>query len=134
MANISDVEGIGPAYGEKLTAAGVRTLDALLATAGTKKGRVDLASQTGISETLILEWVNRADLARIKGVGSEYADLLEAAGVDSVVELSKRVPANLTAKMVEINEAKHLVRSTPSESAVTAWVEEAKTLERMVHH
>ncbi|MBL8065795.1 MAG: DUF4332 domain-containing protein [Chthonomonadaceae bacterium] len=134
MANIADIEGIGPAYAEKLTAAGVKSLDDLLSTGGSKSGRTGLAEKTGISETLILEWVNRADLARIKGVGSEYADLLEAAGVDSVPELAQRNAANLSAKMAEVNSAKNLVRSLPSETSVADWIEQAKTMDRAVTH
>lgn len=134
MANIKDIEGIGPAYGEKLEAAGVKTDNALLEQGATKAGRSAIAESTGISESKILEWVNRADLARINGIGSEYADLLEASGVDSVPELAQRNGANLHAKMVEVNEAKSLVRSMPSESTVEGWVEQAKGLDRVVTH
>lgn len=134
MANIKDIEGIGPAYGEKLEAAGVKTDSALLKQGASKKGRQELAEKTGISETHILNWVNRADLARIKGIGSEYADLLEASGVDSVPELGQRNAANLHAKMTEVNEEKNLVRSLPSESMVEGWVEQAKGLDRVVTH
>lgn len=134
MANIKDIEGIGPAYGEKLEAAGIKTDNALLEQGASKKGRVEIAEKTGISEKLILEWVNRADLARINGIGSEYADLLEASGVDSVPELAQRNAANLHAKMAEVNEEKSLVRALPSETSVEKWVEEAKTLDRVVTH
>lgn len=134
MANIKDIEGIGPAYGEKLEAAGVKTDSALLEQGASKKGREMIAEKTGISEKMILEWVNRADLARIKGIGSEYADLLEASGVDSVPELAQRNAANLHAKMVEVNESKSLVRAMPSESQVSDWVEQAKGLDRVVTH
>lgn len=134
MANIKDIEGIGPAYGEKLEAAGIKTDDALLKEGAGKKGREAIAEKTGISEKMILEWVNRADLARIKGVGSEYADLLEASGVDTVPELAQRNGANLHAKMNEINEAKKLVRSMPSESMVSDWIDQAKKLDRVVTH
>lgn len=134
MANIKDIEGIGPAYGEKLEAAGVKTDSALLEQGASKKGRQEIAEKTGISETHILNWVNRADLARIKGIGSEYADLLEASGVDSVPELGQRKAANLHAKMTEVNAEKSLVRSLPSESMVEGWVEQAKGLDRVVTH
>lgn len=134
MAKIIDIEGIGPVYAEKLTNAGVKTVEALLETGGTKKGRKELAEATGIDESRILRWVNMADLFRIKGVGEEYADLLEAAGVDTVKELATRRPDNLTAKMAEVNEAKKLVRTVPAQSMVEKWVAEAKTLEPMVSH
>jgi predicted flap endonuclease-1-like 5' DNA nuclease len=134
MTQIADIEGIGPAYAKKLTDAGVHTVEALLQEGSTPTGRTALAEKTGIEHTLILKWVNRADLARIKGVGSEYADLLEASGVDTVVELGKRVPANLLKKMTEINEAKKLVRRLPVEKQVETWVEEAKKLERVVSY
>jgi predicted flap endonuclease-1-like 5' DNA nuclease len=134
MTQIADIEGIGETYAKKLSEAGVRTVEKLLQEGAGAKGRKALAEKTGIKETLILEWVNRADLDRIKGVGSEYADLLEAAGVDTVVELGKRVPANLLKKMEEVNAAKKLVRKMPVESQVTDWVEQAKKLERVVSY
>ena len=134
MASISDVEGIGPKYAEKLSEAGITTTEKLLETGATSKGRKDLAASTGLSGALLLEWVNHVDLMRIKGVGSEYSDLLEAAGVDSVPELSRRVPANLAAKLAEVNEAKNIVRSVPSEKVVTGWVEQAKELPTVVTH
>ncbi len=134
MASISDIEGVGPAYAEKLEAAGVKTVEGLLETAGSKKGREELAASTGIAEANILKWVNHADLFRIKGVAGQFAELLEAAGVDSVPELAQRNAANLAAKMEEVNGAKNLANRTPSESEVEKWVEEAKTLDRAVHH
>jgi predicted flap endonuclease-1-like 5' DNA nuclease len=134
MTQIADIEGIGEAYAKKLTEAGIRTVEILLQEGSEPKGRKALAEKTGIKETLILEWVNRADLDRIKGVGSEYADLLEAAGVDTVVELGKRVPANLLKKMEEVNATKKIVRKMPVESQVADWVEQAKKLERVVSY
>ncbi len=134
VASLSDIEGIGPAYADKLREAGLDTTDELLAAGGTPDGRASIAEKTGIGAGLILEWVNHADLYRLNGVGSEYADLLEAAGVDSVVELAQRNAANLTAKLAEVNEQKNLVRSLPSESQVAGWVEEAKGLDRAVHY
>ena len=134
MSKIADIEGIGPAYAEKLKAANLDTVEELLEAGASKKGREDVAAKSGISEKLILEWVNRADLARIKGVGSEYADLLEASGVDSVPELAQRNAANLTAKMEEVNAAKSLVRKVPTESQVADWVEQAKNLPKVVTH
>lgn len=132
--NIIDVEGIGPVYAAKLGAAGVKTTDDLLARGAKPKGRADLEQATGISHALILEWVNHVDLYRLDGVGSEYSDLLEAAGVDSPVELAHRVPANLAAKLVEINDAKKLVRRVPTEAMVTGWIEQAKSLPKIVEH
>ena len=134
MSQIADIEGIGPAYRDKLVAAGVKTTDALLERAGKPNGRRDLAAATGVSTNLLVEWVNRADLARITGVGSEYADLLEATGVDSPSELAQRVPANLQTKMETVNTEKKLVRSVPTLAQVERWVAEAKTLPKRVEH
>jgi len=134
MASIIDIEGIGPDYAKKLKKVGVHTTGALLKRGATEQGRKDLAEDTGISKKLILEWVNHADLYRIKGVGEEYSDLLEEAGVDTVVELSKRVGANLYAKMVEVNQAKELVRRLPTESQVYDWIKQAKQLPRAVQY
>jgi hypothetical protein len=132
--NIEEIEGISTAYGRKLGAAGVGTVETLLDKGGRRLSRGKLADDTGISEKLILEWVNRADLMRIKGVGSEYSDLLEAAGVDTCLELSHRVPANLRRKMEEINSARKLVRRMPTETEVTQWVEAAKSMPKVVEH
>ncbi len=134
MASILDIEGVGAAFAVKLKAAGVGTVEALLEKAGSLKGRKELAAATGLDEGKLLEWVNHADLFRIKGVASEYADLLEAAGVDSPAELAHRVPVNLVAKMTEINAAKKLVRKLPTESQVTDWVAQAKALPKLVTH
>jgi predicted flap endonuclease-1-like 5' DNA nuclease len=134
MPQIADVEGIGPAFGAKLESAGVKTTDALLERAARPKGRHDLAQATGIRQKLILDWVNRVDLARIKGVGSEYADLLEAAGVDSPAELAQRVPAHLLTKLQSTNESKHLVRRVPTMSDVEHWITEAKAMPKIVEH
>lgn len=108
MAKIEEIEGIGPGYAKKLVEVGVKTTEDLLNVGATKKGRKELTEKTGISEKLILEWVNLADLFRIKGVGEEYSDLLEEAGVDTVVELSKREPEDLYAKILEVNKEKNL--------------------------
>lgn len=132
--SLIDIEGIGATYAKSLADAGLTNTDHLLDTAGSASGRKSLATKTGIDEGKILEWVNRADLMRIKGVGSEFSDLLEAAGVDTVKELAQRVPANLAAKLTEVNEAKKLVRRIPSESEVSGWVAEAKTLPAKVSH
>lgn len=132
MTSIVSIEGIGPEYEKKLKAAGVGTTEALLTEAASPKGRKGLAEKTGISETLILKWTNRADLFRIKGIGEEYSDLLEAAGVDTVPELAQRKAENLYAKLVEVNEAKKLVRKLPTAAQVTDWVEQAKALPRIM--
>jgi predicted flap endonuclease-1-like 5' DNA nuclease len=134
MGNIKDIEGIGPAYAEKLEAAGIKTEEALLAAGGEAKGRADLAAKTGLSEKQLLEWVNRADLARVHGIGGQYADLLEASGVDTVPELAQRNAQSLHAKMEEVNAAKNLVNRVPSLAEVEKWVAEAKTLPRAVNY
>ena len=112
--SLIDIEGIGATYAKTLADAGLTNTDHLLDTAGSASGRKSLATKTGIDEGKILEWVNRADLMRVKGIGSEFSDLLEAAGVDTVKELAQRVPANLAAKLTEVNEAKKLVRRVPT--------------------
>lgn len=126
--SIDEIEGIGPVYAEKLKAVGIRTAEAYLERAKDPKGRKALAEETGIDDKRVLKWANMADLMRISGVGEEYSELLEAAGVDTVKELKHRVPANLHAKMKEVNEAKKLVRQLPSESGVEKWVAQAKEL------
>ena len=126
---IDEIEGIGNVYAEKLIAVGVKTTDDLLDKAASKKGRADLAEETGISEKLILKWANHADLFRIKGIAGQFAELLEAAGVDTVKELRHRVPANLHAKCVEVNEVKNLCNRVPSEAEIAKMVEQAKELE-----
>lgn len=136
MANykIEEIEGIGPVMGEKLRAAGVNNTDKLLDACKTKKQRQDLAAATDISEKLILKFANMADLFRITGVGQEFAELLEAAGVDTVPELAQRRPDNLTTKMEEVNETKKLTRRTPSQTEVEKWVAEAKELPRVLEY
>lgn len=134
MANykVEEIEGVGPVMGEKMREAGVNTTDKLLESTQTPKQRKELAEATGISPKLILRFANMADLFRINGVGQEYAELLEAAGVDTVPELAQRNAENLTAKMEEVNEEKNIVRRTPSLTVVEKWVEEAKTLPRVL--
>ncbi|MEM7306278.1 MAG: DUF4332 domain-containing protein [Planctomycetota bacterium] len=136
MANkkIEEVEGIGPAYGEKLREAGIKDTDGYLEAAATAKGREALAEKTGITKTLILKWANMVDLFRINGVGGEFAELLEASGVDTVAELAQRRPDNLAAKMAEVNEAKKLTRVVPSESQIEGWVAQAKELPKGMSH
>jgi predicted flap endonuclease-1-like 5' DNA nuclease len=134
MASIDEIEGIGPKFARRLRKAGVKTTEGLLKRASTRKERSNLAEQAGFTPEQILEWVNRADLMRVKGVGSEYADLLEHAGVDTVKELRRRNARSLVAKMTEINEQKRLVRRLPTESMVDSWVAHAKELDPMVKH
>jgi predicted flap endonuclease-1-like 5' DNA nuclease len=131
---IVDIEGIGPAYAAKLGNVGIRSTDALLKRGCGPMDRKQLAEVAGIGEDLILEWVNLADLYRIKGVGSEYSDLLEEAGVDTVVELATRVPENLLAKMLEVNKAKNLVNKMPGLKQVKSWISQSKKLPRVVSY
>ena len=131
---VEEIEGIGPVLGEKLRAARINTVDKLLENAATKKQRQSLAEETGISEKQILKFTNMADLFRLNGVGQEYAELLEVAGVDTVPELAQRNAANLTAKMEEVNEAKNLTRKTPSATEVEKWIEQAKELPRVIEY
>jgi len=129
MASLIDIEGIGEHYASVLrTKAGLRTTEALLRACATPAGRRDLAEKTGISPKLILEWANLADLMRVKGVGEEYSDLLEEAGVDTVKELKMRNPAHLFQAMRDINDEKQLVRRLPTQYMVESWVEQAKYL------
>jgi predicted flap endonuclease-1-like 5' DNA nuclease len=134
MAKIIDVEGIGEVYAGKLVEAGVTTTNALLKQGATPEGRQQIAEQTGISPKLILEWVNHVDLYRIRGVASEYSDLLEEAGVDSVPELARRNPANLYQKLVDVNLEKGLVRRLPVLSQVEDWIQQARGLPRVISH
>ena len=131
---IEEIEGIGPAYGEKLAGAGIETTDDFLKLCCDKAGRAKTAEQTGLSETLLLKWANMADLMRISGVGGEYAELLEGAGVDTVKELRNRNAENLAATMSEVNEEKKLTRNVPSAGQVEKWVEQAKSLDPLITH
>lgn len=134
MAKLENIEGIGKKYADKLIKAGVKSVNGLLDKGSTPKGRKEIAAATGIADKLVLEWVNHADLFRIKGVGEEFADLLEAAGVDSVPELAQRKPDNLCAKMKEVNDKKKLVRRIPALSEVERWVAQAKKLPRKINY
>jgi predicted flap endonuclease-1-like 5' DNA nuclease len=134
MTKIIDLEGVGPVYAEKLIGAGVKTVEALLKAGATPKGREALAEKAGVTKDQVLEWTNYADLYRIKGVGEEYSQLLEAAGVDTVPELAQRKAENLHAKMMEINTAKKLVRQLPSLQMVESWVAQAKALPRAIEY
>jgi predicted flap endonuclease-1-like 5' DNA nuclease len=132
MPSIDVIEGIGPAFATKLRKAKVRTTEALLKKGATRGDRKRLALASKLTEQQILEWVNRADLMRVKGIGEEYSDLLEAAGVDTVKELKMRKPAVLHAKLVEINTQKRLVRRLPTEAMVASWVAAAAKLPAVV--
>jgi len=132
--SIEEIEGIGPEYGSKLRDVDIQTTEDLLRRCGDKKGREGVATETGISEKLILEWTNLADLMRINGVGEEYADLLEEAGVDTVKELATRNAENLAAAMAECNEQKNLTDRVPSAETVQGWVDQAKDMDPAVSH
>lgn len=134
MAALTVIEGIGPKIEEQLQGAGVNSCEELLEKGASSKGRDTIVESSGVSAKLILKFVNAADLCRIKGVAGEYAELLEAAGVDTVPELAQRNAANLTEALAKTNEEKKLVRALPSEKQVTGWVDQAKTLPRVVTH
>lgn len=128
MTKLTTIEGIGAVYAKKLQAVGIVTVEELLNVGATPKGRKELEEKSGIGHALILEWVNLADLMRIKGVGEEYSDLLEEAGVDTVKELRNRNADNLYAALLSTNAEKKLVRQLPSRRQVADWVSQAKTL------
>ena len=132
MAKLVIIEGVGEKFAQKLSAAGVGSTDALLKMGATPKGRKEIAEKSGIGEHMILEWVNHVDLFRIKGVGEEYSDLLEEAGVDTIPELAQRKADNLVKKMAEVNLAKKLVRRLPVLSQVESWIAHAKKLPRVI--
>jgi predicted flap endonuclease-1-like 5' DNA nuclease len=134
MTKLVDIEGVGESYAEKLKAAGVRSIEGLLKKGSTPQGRQKISELSGTSDTLILKWVNHADLFRIRGVAGEYAELLEAAGVDTVVELAHRNAENLHAKLVETNLARKLVRRIPTASQVANWITQANELPRAVEY
>jgi predicted flap endonuclease-1-like 5' DNA nuclease len=132
MTKLTEVEGIGESYAAKLQACGITSQERLLEAGASAKGRKSLTEESGISPKLISKWVNQADLARIKGIGGEYAELLECAGVDTVPELATRNAANLHSKLISINEEKKLVRSLPSLANVEKWIAQAKELPRVI--
>lgn len=131
---IIEIEGIGDAYARKLEDAGVKTTDDLLKRAATPKGREALAEETGISPKLILKWANHSDLFRIKGVAGQFAELLEAAGVDTVKEFRHRVAANLQPKLAEVNEAKNLCNRVPSVTELEKMIAQAKEMEPAISY
>lgn len=131
---IEDIEGIGPSTGAALRDAGIKTVDALLEAACDQKGRTNLANKTQIAEARLLKWVNMADLFRVNGIASQYAELLEGAGVDTVKELRNRNAENLVTKMNEVNVDKNLVRKTPTVTVVSSWIDQAKSLPPKITH
>ena len=134
MSKLSDIEGIGEVYSAKLEEAGITTLEHLLEAGSERKGRKEIAENSGISDKLVLNWINRADLARVTGISTQYADLLEVTGVDTVPELAQRRADNLHAAMVEVNDVKNLVRKVPALSQVEVWIAQAKELPRVVNY
>ena len=134
MAKIIAIQGIGAAYAAKLQEAGIEKTEQLLDAAAEKKGRAKLSKETGITEKLILTWVNHCDLYRVKGIGPQYAEVLEAAGVDSVPELATRKADTLLKKMKEVNEKMKLVRGLPAQKQVENWIIRAKGLPKVVKH
>lgn len=134
MTKLNTIEGIGETYQAQLNDVGIKSLEALLEKGSTPKGRKDLAASSGISEKMLLKWINRADLFRVKGIGSEYGDLLEVAGVDTVPELAQRNAANLHQKLQEANEEKKLVRQLPTQNQVENWIAQAKDLPRVIEY
>ena len=136
MAKLSTIEGIGPAIEKKLKAAGISSVESLLKTCCDRKGREATSKAARIDAKTLLRWANHADLMRIKGVGGQYSELLEAAGVDSTTELKMRRSDNLTKKMQEVNHAgsRRIVRQVPSEKQVSKWIAQAKRLSKVVTH
>jgi len=134
MAKLSIIEGIGEAYKTKLNEVGIKSIEDLLEKGITKSSREEIAEKSGISEKLVLRWLNHADLMRIKGIGGEFSEILEAAGVDTVPELARRNAENLTAKIEEVNKEKELVRRTPTIKMVEEWIKQAKKLPRVLEY
>jgi len=134
MKPITRIEGIGKTYAQKLKEMGIKSVEELLEVGSTPKGREKIAGELGVSPKTVLKWVNKADLMRIKGIGEEYSDLLEAAGVDSATELARRNPENLLKKLEEVNKEKKLVRQLPYLKQVKRWIEQAKELPKVVKH
>jgi len=134
MAKINAIEGVGEAYEAKLKEAGIDTTEKLLEVAADKKGRTKLAKETGISEKLLLTWVNHCDLYRVKGIGPQYAEILELAGIDSVPELAKRDAASVLEKMREVNANRPVTRGLPAQKQIENWILRAKDLPKVVKH
>ena len=134
MKKITQIEGIGKAFSARLAEAGIVSVEQMLEACKTKKDRKELAGKSGITEEQITTWANHADLFRIKGIAGQYADLLEASGVDTVRELAQRNPENLAERMEQLNGEKHLVRSVPSLKMVKKWVVQAQELPRILEY
>ena len=131
---IEEIEGIGPAFASKLAGAQIQTTDDLLKHCADPKGRKSTSESTGIGESQLLKWANMADLMRVSGVGRQYAELLEASGVDTIKELRNRNAENLTAKMKEVNEEKNLANATPADSVVAEWIKQAKNIDPAISY
>ncbi len=129
---LTSIQGVAAATEAKLKAAGVNSTDELLEKGATPKGREELAAKSGIGAAQILKFVNYADLMRIKGIGGQTAELLQAAGVDTVAELAKRNASNLGLKLSEVNDAKKLTGKVPPEKQLADWIEAAKTMPKKV--
>ncbi|MCP3920319.1 MAG: DUF4332 domain-containing protein [bacterium] len=129
---IDEIEGIGPAYSDKLAAAETRTTEELLTKCSAPEGREALRVTTGIPTKLLLSWTNMADLMRIAGIGKQFSELLEASGVDTVNELRNRSADHLTAKMIEVNGAQRVAKTSPTEPQVARWIARAKALDPCV--
>ncbi len=134
MPKLTNIEGVGDTLAAKMRKTGITTTEALLEKGSTTQGRKELAETTGVSEKVITRFVNMSDLFRIKGVGEEYSDLLEAAGVDTVPEMAQRNAENLHDRMIQVNEEKHLVRQVPTEHTINEWVDQAKNLPRVIKY
>ena len=131
---IQMIEGIGPSYQEKLTQAGVKTVETLLEKGATPTGRKEIATTSGIGEGVILDWVNMADLFRINGVAGQFAELLKASGVDTVKELRTRNAENLHQKLTEVNAEKNLTKVVPNLDKITDFITQANSLDPMVKY
>jgi len=134
MTRLSVIEGIGPVYQEKLKSAGIRNIEQLLSDGATPAGRKDIVEKSGISAERILDWINRADLMRIEGIGEEYSDLLERGGVDTVKELARRNPENLRNALAKVNAEENLVRRLPSFAQIRGWINQAQALPRIISY
>ena len=134
MSKLEKIEGVGESSAHKLHEAGITTTDSLLERGASASGRKEIAEKSGISEKNILKWVNQVDLARINGISEEYGELLEVSGVDSVPELAQRKPENLMDSLMRVNDSKRLVRKLPSLTQINKWVDQAKSLPKIVTH